>query len=644
MAEDRKTQLVALLAESDEPLTIADIQARLGVSRRTVINYVAELNHAGSANITSSRRGYTLASDSPVTAHAQRTAVPSSREERQTFLIQQLLFLRENKTVDELAAQVFVSSATLTNELNRLKSRLRGHGLHISVKRGIPFVVGQERDRRRFVGSLLTDELQTAQFRIESMQRLFPHAQLDEIRSIVIRAMDHHRFTLDDYSLQNYVLQLAASVESAITDPVAADEGSASSTLPAEPFSPHVAGIVDEVRRELVDLYDVSFTPEQIYDSTALVATRIVSQRVRKMSPGELDEIVGQETATLLKEIVGNVRVAYGIDLDDPGFATRFAIHLKNAIVRARGDLALPDNRFISVKDDFPFLYVVAVYIAAIISRHLGQPLPQGEIAYIALHVGVLMEERRAREEKVTCVLVMHDYGGLARTVFDNLDRLYGGALLADVVSDYSHIDLNSPVDLIITTLAPDPDIPIPQVHVSLIPTAADYTAIIARAQEVQRGALSGAELAVVRRLFREELFIVSDGSVDDHGVIETLSDRLIAGGFVEPSYRASVYEHESYVPSAYGRIAIPHPLSSDDHEIRTSAVAALISRDPIQWYGNQVNIVFMLALRPDDAPLFREVFSFITHGLSSDAYLRQLLRSENFSEFIRTLTAGAST
>jgi lichenan operon transcriptional antiterminator len=150
--------------------------------------------------------------------------------------------------------------------------------------------------------------------------------------------------------------------------------------------------------------------------------TSAVSNHITKLHIDQLDELVGPEIEELLYEIVRSVRSTYSIDLKEDSFMIRFAFHLKNVLERVEHNINIRNSQFRKIKNDFPLIYVIAVYISNIINKKTNHTLSEDEIAYIALHIGVLMEEKKAYSEKLTCVVLAPDYYTVNRTLFRRIN------------------------------------------------------------------------------------------------------------------------------------------------------------------------------------------------------------------------------
>jgi activator of the mannose operon (transcriptional antiterminator) len=78
--------------------------------------------------------------------------------------------------------------------------------------------------------------------------------------------------------------------------------------------------------------------------------------------------------------------------------------------------------------------------------------------------------------------------------------------------------------------------------------------------------------------------------------VIRELGRKLLQQGYVKPGFIESVFEREEMGPTCLqGGLAIPH---ADPQYVNKAGVAVATLAEPVEWWGLQVDLVFLLALR----------------------------------------------
>ena len=636
---DKRSELLRYLTAQEKTVPNRELQAVLNVSRRTVINYINEINSYGKDLILSSSQGYTCVDYSgarKLLSEFEAMQSFDSFEKRCSYLFKKLLLSSSHPTLDELADEIFISPATLNNELSRLRGVLREHGLYLKTKNNRLFIIGEERDKRKFVMELLNQELEQSHFNLQTMRSMFQKADIVKIEQIVRQVLKAHSCFLDDFSCLNYVLHLAICIEAALSAPVCPDTDDFHQEVCS--VSPHLTTIVNEIYTRLKDEYHVDFSFEQILDASALMGTRLVSVDLGSLHFDQLKDVIPGEVQELLMDIIASVHSVYGIDLKTDSFMVRFAFHLKNLLERARRGILIPKNNLITIKDDFPFLFVIAEYIASIIGGRIHMRLSENEVSYIALHLGVLMEEKNSFSHKVNCVLVMYDYYNMGITIFEKLKQMTDNLYPAGIVSSYEQLDEIEEVDLVLTTLPDKPELNIPIISIHMIPTEQDYEKIISQTNTLAQN-LSSRELSrQIRLLFRREIFFSPTSFSSREEAIDFLCTKMEQLGYVDSQFRREVYYHEEVASTAMQNIALPHPLASDETHTRVSAIAVALNQKPIAWSDNQVDFIFLLSLRGEDRPLFKDIFSVLSAFLQAPENISQLKNCTDFDTFVHLL------
>ncbi len=634
---DAKTDLIRVLREKNGTVSSRELAQRLGVSVRSIVNYVREINQTYDHLILSSNRGYRFNSSAklPALYLEEEKEIPANYNERKQRVLERLLIANEHPDLDWMAQSLCISPVTFQNELAKIRAELKPEGLFIKTKNNQLFMIGEEKDRRKAIMRLLNHELKDSYFNLASIQKYFLTANISEIEEIVTRALREYEYFLDDFSLLNYVLHLAILIESEHREnhndiPIRTDHSG---------YTPHIQSIVDRIYADLKVQYAITFSREQIYDASILMSTRIVSKDLNKIMFNQLENYVGREVNELLQDIILSVHDVYGIDLKVDNFMVRFAFHLKNLLYRTKNGLSVTSQHFASIQNEFPFLYVISVYIASLINQRFHCSLANSEISYIALHLGVLMEEKKAYEEKVSCVLVILDYLNIASRITTALQSLSSDIYIVNIMTSYDEIEKMQDIDLILTTLPLNPAISIPQVKITMMCGEADLRKILEWTQKIKENRDRQKIIRHIRRFFHPELFLSNTVFHDRQEVIETGCRILLEHGYATKRYRDQINEHEATAPSAYRNIAIPHPLSSEFDSVKKSAILAILCQRPVPWSSHSVDVIFMICLTKEDYPLFKDLFQWITRFFIEEENSRRMKNDLSFDEFINLLS-----
>lgn len=631
-----KEQLVLEYLLKNEYLTNAELQELIHVSRRTITNYINSLNAEFNNIIVSSKLGYKLVNKNHV-----RTILFENKddisidgyENREKYLIQKLMLNANYIDIDVLSDELCISTYTLHNDIAQLNEHLKPFSLHIKSKNNLLYLIGDENNKKKYVMSVLNSELSTNQFTISSIKKFFKHADLDKIRKIAITHLDAYGFYLDDFSLLNYVLHLAICIE------YNNSQGNISLNAPlseSTKFSDSVDRLINDIYLHISSEIDSSITLKQIYEASILMSTRLVAKSYDKMSLSECKKQIGDDIFSFINELISSVYCTYGIDLNNDMFIIRFAFHLKNTIYRNTEDLSIPPNNFSSLKDDYPFLYYIASYMAFKINKNFHIRLSDLEISYIVLHLVVAIEETSTFKKSLNCGLLLYDYHNTGSLLFKKISRHVEGLRLTEIATSID--DFKEDNDFIISTLPITDSCDVPIVHISIVPTEQDLNKISILVKKLMDNSIDSEIEKKIQTLFKKDLFI-SDNSFDNrNNIIDYMCKKLLDFNYVDNNFKHAIWNHEDISSTAYRNIAIPHPLDTSSTVIRRSAIFVCICPKGIMWGERKVNFVFMLALKDEDKILFKELFNMITELLLSDNDNKALQTCTSFESFINLI------
>lgn len=619
-------------------MTASELADRLGLSLRSINNYVHRINAKYNEIIISSNKGYLLNKEKAagIIDSLPSSWIPSNFEERKKYILKKLLFSQQHPTMESLSQRLCVSYQTLKNEVTRLRNFLSEYELHLRIKEDKLSIIGSEKDKRKLILKLINEELEISSFSLDKIQELFLNVDLRLIKKSIISSLKKHGYFLDEFSLLNYIFHIAILIERKENN-IQADDGQDAKKL-KDIFLPHVLQIIEDVYIELSQEYHLSFSKDEFIDISLPMMTNAFSNKIDQLKIEQLADFVGYEIKDLLFEIVNEVRDTYAIDLKEGNFLVRFAFHLKNVMVRVTNNIPVKNNQLLKIKSGYPLIYVIAVFISNIINKKFDQKLSEDEIAYIALHIGVLIEEKKAYTEKLRCVVLAPEFHINNRELYKRLNNRFSESMIiTKFLNSYDDLQSIEDFDLLLSTVELNPMEISPDIFSSYFqidPFLSDTTSrlLFQRIEDLKQIKRREKIINQFKFFFKEDLFFVDFPFKSHVDVIEEICDRMIEKQYVDNSYKKEIYEHEDIAPSSYGNIAIPHPLTN---KAKSSVIAISINRDPIDWLGNQVNIVFMLSLEEKNQALFKEIFDFIVKLIANNDSFEKIMNIKTYNQFI---------
>lgn len=643
MEHNKEIQIISYLINQSTWTTNAILANHFGFSPRSISTYISKINKRFGTFILSSNKGYKIQQKEKAIDIIQRTQcvrMPGNYEERKKYILEKILLSRQFPTIDFLSDRLCISPSTLQNEISKLRNELSEINLHLRIKNNRLSIIGLDRDKRRLIIDLINKELENTSFSLDGIQEFFLNVDLQKIKKIVVDNLKENEYFLDEYSLLNYISHIAVFIELNGGHTHKDQEHAIHKINFREMASPHIYHIIEDIYSKLIHVYGGNYSIEDFCEVSLSMMTSAVSSHITKLHMDQLGELVGLEIEELLFEIVRSVRNTYSIDLKEDSFMIRFAFHLKNVLERVQNNIHVRNSQFMKIKDDFPLIYVIAVYISNIINKKMSCTLSEDEIAYIALHIGVLMEEKKAYSEKLICIVLAPDYYTVGRALFKRLSAVFSESLIiSNFITSIDDLPETASFDLLLSTISINTVIDTPYIFIDPFLSETSTNNVLQKIEEVKQSKMKHKMIDQFKYFFRDDLFFYDYPFKTHIDAIETMCDLMMEKQYVDKNYKEEIYQHEKVAPSSYGNIAIPHPLTNN---AISSVIAISINPTPVEWGSNKVNIVFMLSLQEENRDQFKDIFDFITHLISDNESFTKILNANTYKRFIDILVSSA--
>ena len=638
---EKKYLLLKFLMDKNSCVSSNEIQEFLGVSRRSVINYVKELNDEYEYVIVSSREGYSLIDNNRIQRYLSEISdLDFDYDKRKREIVYKTLIANQSISMEQIMDSDYISESTFNSDILKLKKEVSNYNLQIKIKRGIISIVGDENDKRKYVLSLLNEDIENKSYGLDDFQIYFKHIIFDDLKTIVRSVLDINDAFIDEYSLQNYVLHLAILIEISLQQKESSNyyQGVAySESL----YGKKVIEITKHIHRKLFDI-GVSVDFVALLNVSILMSTRAITKDFEKITYESLNGVISKEALDIIDLIVLNVHKYYSLDLRDDGFKVRFAFHISNLITRLRNNVQLPKGQFSGIGDDYKFLYFLAKYIGSIISEQANVEINNTELSYIAIHLAMLIDEKRNSKKQVNCAIVIYDYYNLGKILFSKIKWEISSLYLVDIVSDFNDLNFEN-IDLLISTMKVPFFVSVPSVKIGCIPTEVDIQNIRDLVDGITNRNKKQEIENSIRDLVKRDLFFVNTEFKTKEEVFKKINELLLRKNFVNEKFYNKLVERENIVSTAIDDLAIPHSMNTEEECVFRSCISVILSKEPISWGTTSVNYVFLIALKNEDRLFFKDVFGIITSAITDNKTRKELLSCNEYDAFIQLLVNKAN-
>lgn len=627
--------LLKYLLEKRSWVTASSLSDHLDISVRTVKTYIRELNEGCPGIIESSARGYLINSELATKAlQESKSGIPQTARERAAYIINRVVKNQEPVSIYDLCDELFVSTTTLRSVLPRIRKKLEAFQLTLDVSSDMLSIQGLEKNKRKLLSSLLYNESNENFVNLETIQRAFLNIDITFIRNSVLDILNEYQYFINDYSLINLVLHVAIAVER-IQNHYMENEIVPSETHPRLLF--HEYELSGKVIQRLEEHFHVTFSENEISEMALLLISRATSLDYHSITAENLEEFIGKSCMELVRELINAISAYYYINLNEPEFLVRFALHIKNLLVRAETEHFSKNPLADNIKVSCPLIYDNAVWISSIIKERTGLVINDDEIAYIAFHLGSALEAQKELANKLSVVIYCPTYYNMNNRIYDILNQRFSSDLMiANVITDEADLKKIAAPDLIIATVPMNTLTSIPKIQVQPFLSETDINGIYQKVAEIRADKKRETFTTYLKQLILPEIFERAKAPKDWREIIHHLCERLLTLGYVNEHFESEVLEREEMSSTGFQNFAIPHALKMNANK---TGMFIYLCNAPIDWHGTPVSLVILLCFNREERYIFNEIFEPLTMILTDSSNLKKALTMPDYESFIRFLS-----
>lgn len=622
--------LIQTLLDQNQQLNASQLAQQLGVSVRTVHNYINAVNDQYPDAITSTPGGYRISPQLARRALNQEpNEIPQTAQERCSYILNRLVQSGPSMSLTDLCDEIYISTTTFQSLLGKMRRITRDYDLTLTVSTDTVTLSGKERNKRKLLSSLLYNESSVAFTSMDSLQAAFPSIDIEQIREDVMAVFDDYHYFINDYSLLNLLLHIAIAINR-----MQNGCGSLEAETQLTNFGTHEQEVTRQVICRLEDRFHVTFSPAEHYEMVLLLVSRASALDYEAITPENISQYIGTYCLALVNHLIATVQESYGIDLNEPEFFIRFALHIHNLLQRASNKAFCKNPLVTEIRQTCPLIYDVSVQLSGIILEKTGIAIDEDEIAYIALHLGGALETQKELASRLPAILYCPSYYNMDSSLAERLNsRLGGKILLRNVCTHEKELENLHTSQLVISTVRLHRVYDFPLVIISPFLTNTDFLTINRKVEEINTAARKAQFRRNLERIVSPELFDHGSGITSRDEAIHYICERLLSLGYTEPEYEKGIFEREAMSSTAFGQFAIPHQLKMI--WAKRSGMYIYRSRTPIAWNDTAVSLVIMLCFNRDERKIFYEVFEPLSMILLDSSNVKALLSCPDYKSFI---------
>ena len=446
----RQHHLLRLLRTAAAPMTSAVLAERLGVSARSIIKDVAEINSAAEGMILSSKDGYTL-NRSVQNNHAAISTdvcspLPHTQKERLHYIIRRLLLgEKDHPELYLLADELHLSLDSIKKDIGQLQKELSHTSLSIHTTAGRLVMDGEEADKRNLLSESVAAYLSDGRLSLEGIQRVFRHFSVKSLHTALIETTQEEGMFVND-SLWTSLLQDILVTLSRIR---------LGHALPPREETAEMPPAATAVAKRIEEVCALTLTAEERSHLENILFSYWLPINFKEMDHALLLSMLPAPTREIWIALFHRLKETFPFLELSERFRVLVAMNLHNMLRRKDMGRRTLNPQCEDMKKASPFAFCLGKIICVELMRLTGKEFTEDDAAIFAVHIGLALQtQEHTRWENVTCSLFIPPYFDYDTELKDKILRHFQKDLhiLADLQTTQDISTLKN-VQLVISAL-----------------------------------------------------------------------------------------------------------------------------------------------------------------------------------------------
>lgn len=628
----RQEKLLSLLKKSNKKLTVNDISKTFAVSRRTVfndLNYLDYLLETSGYNLVRLDDGVLLKKDDS-NKRQEIDIVDFYSSNRRYDLFKNILFSHE-LNVDDLSDKLFVSESTILNDINYINENyIKDLPASLLISNNELYIDGDEPIIQNLYvrfNELIFKKLRLMLIESKDLYRnyyfflsdVYGDQLVKKVKSVLYLYLTNNSQVLAEYYFDNIINYLIVLVyRKTYLNEVENNENNNSLVKFQD---------ADDILKMVECNFGIVFSETEVdYFYDILRANNIkVKNKYDKNAVEDLVEVFLKSSSELLK-----------LDLSkDSILVEQLNRHFSSMIDRAKNNIKI-DNPFIDeIKNEYTTLFNT-IWMVVIMNRGIFDfDLNDDEIGLLTIYLQSSLDRN-----KIVQKVMLHIESRYYDTSFivNRIEQVLPAVEIEVLEGKVDLSKINS--DLIITTSDNITFGNIPFVKITPVVTEIDlknisekYNSTIFKNTKYKQLNDKHKILDIINNYFRPEFIHFNKNFSNRDEMMKFALDDMVEKDIVDKNYVESIFAREKMGSTALNyMISTPH---GNPKFVNDSCIYTVINSKHVQWEDDNVNIMFMMNISENDIKNLRTLFNFIYEMSQDKKLIDELIKTQNYREFI---------
>lgn len=628
MNKNQKIIMKELLA-SDVPLTSEHLALTCGVSSKSIRRYLADLKDQceqhGATIIMKPGLGNLIRIDDEKKFHTflekERSSqkIPNSPEERLDYLLNLLLYNSDYVKVSDIADDLFISTSRLSIDLKNLRSLLDNYHLKIVNKPNYGIKIqGNERDRRICMAEYYMKK------RNDDTTSNPNDAYQVMINNVITKVLVQKNIHMSDIALQSLAIHLLIAVKRIKTSNII--------QLTSETQQKMEAKGEYSIALALKDAIEHTFGITLPISEICYLTQHLIGKKHFESDTNEFDVEVNEEVTVLvnviLRSIFDQTRMDFYNDID---LKMNLMLHMIPFLERVRNQMMVHNPIINDIKEKYSFAYELASIGLSAVCERLKVKITEDEISFFTLHFILALERKREEVAPSNILIVCSTGRATSQLLAYQIQKKFGDRINVIRIIEAHRLDqmnLES-FDFIFSTVPIHKEYPLPIRQINNLLEEKDFNLI-------ESCLKAGTAKLHIRDLMDEKLFFTDIDAQNKEEALQILIQKVSDHVSIPDNFYQLVLEREEFASTELNNlVAIPHPNCAVTN---STFIATGILKKPIIWNSKSVQIIFLIAIMPNNKQDLRDFYEGVVDFVTKEKNTTELLHKQTYDNLMNLL------
>ena len=524
-----------------------------------------------------------------------KTDLSADLENRNRQLTGKLLKLKPGEiiTLQQLADSLYLSPPTVASMIKKISPWFESHHLQIaSVRNRGLCIAGDEYDYRIAIKDYILYMMPDI---MEALLGTYaPGIDVSRIRKIIVGAENAWRIELADVSFNMVWIMICLSLSRGRSGGINQfRQGEEDEVQHYNEYS-----FAQSIYQRIAAKYHVSILPEDIRLLAVLLLSARKMEGFSTTEQGESAIQYDEELGCFVKLVIETIDSVLGVDLSlDKILYESLLSHMRSAIFRMKYSTTASEGISKYVKSEYKQTFLATWSTSHLFEEYYRVQVTEDELAGIALYIQASLI-RMKKEQPFRALLVSRQGLASSQLVMEMIKYSIPEIGQIRAVSNHDFkLSQYQDMDLIISS------VPLNSSDPRIVATGdrmlqEDIEKVRKKVKEIRKNNPSAKFHFnnLCHLLFDVDLIFLHPPVSNKDELIRLMANRLEEKGDVTSRYLESIYDREKATTTSIGHgIAIPH---GNMMEVNESRIGVAILKEPMEWAGDLVDMVFLLAVK----------------------------------------------